>query len=69
MSVSIIVKVSSANSRADFNGDKQVNITDFLLFVEAFGSTNPKFDIDGDGAVGITDFLLFVESFGKTVDG
>ena len=69
LSVSIIVKVSSANPRADFNGDKQVNITDFLLFVEAFGSTNPKFDIDGDGAVGITDFLLFVESFGKTVDG
>ena len=69
LSVSIIVKVSSANPKADFNGDKQVNITDFLLFVEAFGSTNPKFDIDGDGAVGITDFLLFVESFGKTVDG
>ena len=69
LSVSIIVKVSSANPKADFNGDKQVNITDFLLFVEAFGSTNSQFDIDGDGTVGITDFLLFVEAFGKTVDG
>ena len=69
LSVSIIVKVSSANPRADFNGDKQVNITDFLLFVEAFGSTNSQFDIDGNGVVDITDFLLFVESFGKTVDG
>ena len=69
LSVSIIVKVSSANSKADFNGDKQVNITDFLLFVQAFGSTNSKFDIDGNGVVDITDFLLFVESFGKTVDG
>ncbi len=67
--VSIIVKVDSANPKADFNGDKQVNITDFLLFVEAFGSANSQFDIDGDGVVGITDFLLFVESFGKKVDG
>ena len=69
LSVSIIVKAASANARADFNGDKVVDITDFLLFVEAFGSTNSQFDINGDGAVDITDFLLFVESFGKTVDG
>ncbi len=69
LSVSIIVKVASANPRADFDGDGVIGITDFLLFVEAFGSTNSKFDIDGDGVVGITDFLLFVEAFGKTVDG
>ena len=71
LSVSIIVQaqVPSANPKADFNGDKQVNITDFLLFVQAFGSTNSKFDINGDGAVDITDFLLFVQSFGKTVNG
>ena len=69
LSVSIVVKVASANPRADFDGDGVIGITDFLLFVEAFGSTNSKFDIDGDGVVGITDFLLFVEAFGKTVDG
>ena len=69
LSVSIIVKVSSANPKADFDGDGVVGITDFLLFVEAFGSTDSKFDIDGDGVVGVTDFLLFVESFGKKVDG
>ena len=71
LSVSVIVQAQtpSANPKADFNGDKKVDITDFLLFVEAFGSTNSKFDINGDGAVDITDFLLFVESFGKTVNG
>ncbi len=69
LSVSIIVKVSSANPKADFDGDGVVGITDFLLFVEAFGSTDSKFDIDGDGVVGVTDFLLFVEAFGKKVDG
>ena len=69
LSVSIIVKVPSANPKADFDGDGEVGITDFLLFVKAFGSTNSQFDIDGDGEVGITDFLLFVQSFGKKVDG
>ena len=69
LSVSIIVKVPSANPKADFDGDGMVGITDFLLFVEAFGSTNSQFDIDGDGVVGILDFLLFVESFGKTING
>ena len=67
LSVSITVRISSANPRADFNGDKEVNITDFLLFVNAFGSSESKYDIDGDGVVGLPDFLLFVESFGKTV--
>ena len=71
VSVSVIVQAQapSANLKADFNGDKEVNITDFLLFVQAFGSTNSKFDINGDGAVDITDFLFFVESFGKKVSG
>ena len=59
----------------DFDGDGQVGITDFLLFVEVFGTQSgqenfdPKFDLDSDGTVGITDFLIFVESFGKTVNG
>jgi len=59
----------------DFDGDGQVGIMDFLIFVEAFGTqrgqTNfdPKFDLDSDGTVGITDFLIFVNAFGKTVNG
>ena len=59
----------------DFNGDGQVGITDFLLFVQAFGTHrgqenfDPKFDLDNDGTVGITDFLIFVNAFGKTVKG
>ena len=59
----------------DFDGDGQIGITDFLLFVEAFGTQSgqanfdPKFDLDNDGTVGITDFLIFVDNFGKTVNG
>ena len=59
----------------DFDGDGQVGIPDFLLFVEAFGiqrgqeNFDPKFDLDSDGTVGIPDFLIFVNAFGKTVNG
>ena len=59
----------------DFDGDGQVGIADFLLFVEVFGTRsgqenfNSKFDLDNDETVGITDFLIFVDNFGKTVNG
>ena len=59
----------------DFDGDGQVGITDFLLFVQVFGTQSgqenfdPKFDLDSDGTVGITDFLIFVDNFGKTANG
>ena len=59
----------------DFDGDGQVGITDFLFFVEAFGTHSEqknfesKFDLDNDGTVGISDFLIFIDAFGKTVNG
>ena len=59
----------------DFDGDGEVGITDFLLFVEVFGTQSgqnnfdPRFDLDGNGIVDITDFLLFVDSFGKAISG
>ncbi len=59
----------------DFDGDRQVGISDFLLFVDAFGTQrgqekfDPKFDLDSNGRVGIPDFLIFVNAFGKPVTG
>ena len=59
----------------DFDGDRQVGIADFLLFVDAFGTHSgqenfdSKFDLDSDGTVGIPDFLIFVNAFGKPVNG
>ena len=67
----------SQNSRPpspDFNGNGIVDIPDFLLFVEAFGSKEgqeryeSKYDLNGNGEIGISDFLLFVDSFGKVVN-
>ena len=57
----------------DFDGDRIVGISDFLLFVEQFGFSEndegyeARFDLDGDGMIGIGDFLIFVDNFGKKV--
>lgn len=55
----------------DFNGDGEVNISDFLLFVDQFGLKagdpryDAKFDLDGNGSVSVSDFLIFATYFGK----
>jgi len=57
----------------DFDGDRVIDISDFLLFVAHFGTSSsdpdfdPRFDIDGDGIVGISDFLAFASAFGKQI--
>jgi hypothetical protein len=56
---------------ADFDGDRRVSFTDFLMFTRAFGKrlllSDPdrKFDLDNDGRVGFEDFLLFAARFGE----
>ncbi len=64
--------VSTAPS-PDFDGDGTVGISDFLLFVNHFGTSrgsagyDAEYDLDGNDAIGISDFLIFVDSFGKEV--
>ena len=56
---------------ADFDGDGIVGFSDFLAFVEKFGSRQgdetyqAKYDLDGNGVIEFSDFLVFVDSFGK----
>ena len=63
----------NANPSPDFDGDGTVGISDFLLFVDVFGSRQggegyeARFDLDGDGTIGISDFLIFVNNFGKEI--
>ena len=58
---------------ADFNGNGEVDIADFLQFVDAYGtqtgdaSYDAKFDLDNNGVIGIPDFLIFVDLYGQTV--
>lgn len=56
--------------RSDFNGDGNVDYTDFLFFADAFGTRDifpgyvAEADLDGDGQVAFPDFLIFVSDFG-----
>ena len=66
----------SANTTpsADFDGDGIVGFSDFLAFVEKFGSRQGdgtyqvRYDLDGNGEIGIPDFLIFVDNFGQEVN-
>ena len=58
----------------DFDGDRRVGFTDFLIFAEHFGTRqgdgqyDALMDLDSDGAIGFTDFLIFAEAFGTVIN-
>ena len=66
---------ADSNCPGDFDGDLRVTLSDFLLFVDVYGSSqgdanyNPQVDMDGNGIVNIADFLAFVEVFGQAFFG
>ncbi|MEQ8318302.1 MAG: GC-type dockerin domain-anchored protein [Phycisphaerales bacterium] len=49
--------------RADFDGDGQLTIFDFLAFQNAFDSGDLRADFDGDGVLTLFDFLAFQNEF------
>lgn len=70
----IVIRQAPSQTRsADLNSDGDVNFSDFLLFVAAFGTSeggagyNAAADLDGDGTVAFSDFLIFASAFGKPV--
>lgn len=50
----------------DVNCDSIVNILDFQLLNNLFGTNNPDADLNGDGIVNILDFQILNNNFGKT---
>ena len=71
-SVTLTARVDlSSGPSADFDGDGSVGISDFLQFVNHFGTSrggagyDAKYDLDSDGTIGISDFLVFVNNFGS----
>ena len=68
----VSLEVSTGPS-PDFDGNGTVGISDFLQFVNHFGTSrggagyDAKYDLDGNDAIGISDFLIFVNSFGSQV--
>ena len=57
---------------ADFDENNQVGLSDFVLFLDAFGTTssspnwNPIFDLDSNGEIGLSDFVIFLDNFGTS---
>jgi hypothetical protein len=49
--------------RADIDGNGQVNLQDFLAFLQLFATADPRADFDGNGAVNLQDFLGFLQAF------
>ena len=60
--------VSARAAAADFDGGGQVDLPDFLLFADAFGSPRVEYDLDDSGTVDFADFLAFADAFGQNVD-
>ena len=53
-----------AIASVDFDNSRHVDFSDFVIFVDSFGSINAAMDLDGDGDVGFFDFWLFAAAFG-----
>ena len=57
------VVVLPGSCRADFDGDGELTIFDFLAFQTAFDAGDTAADFDGDGRLTIFDFLAFQSEF------
>ena len=59
----------------DLDGNDSINIADFGLLRNAFGSASgdpsflPQADLNGDGSVNIQDFVIFRQGFGQSGPG
>jgi len=50
----------------DINGDEVVDIQDFIILSNAFGTNNQNADLNDDTIVDIQDFIILSNSFGNT---
>ena len=56
----------------DFDGDLDVDFSDFLAFTGVFGLSSSdanydaRMDMNGDGVINFADFLIFISGFGTT---
>ena len=54
---------------ADCNGDKKLDLFDFLCFVNDFNSGGAYSNCNGDGSHDLFDFLCFVNAFNAGCGG
>ena len=66
--IDVLVCEDETDCPGDFDGNNEVGLSDFSLFLVAFGSNDSNFDINEDGNVDVADFGLFLVAFGSTCD-
>ena len=51
----------------DFDGNGEVDFSDFVMFVQNYQVENSVglYDLTGDGKVNLSDFLVFAQNYGK----
>ena len=73
LSIRVFLQAATPPS-PDFDGNGIVGISDFVLFVDVFGSQagqagyETKYDLNVDGEIGISDFQIFLARFGDEVN-
>jgi V8-like Glu-specific endopeptidase len=60
---------SPSTCDADINGDGNVDVSDILAMVSAWGTNDPAADVNGDGTVGVADLLLVIDGWGPCEGG
>jgi hypothetical protein len=48
---------------ADMNGDGQVNVQDFLLFLQLFSAGDSRADVNGTGDINVQDYLAYLQLY------
>ena len=54
-------------TEADFDGNGKIEFSDFLLFVQAYGTSQARYDLNDSGKVDFSDFVVFVSVYGQDV--
>ena len=67
LTTDMAVKIGDYLLVGDINGDGIVNILDYTLLSNAFGTNNLSADLNKDGIVNIVDYTLLSNNFGKAV--
>jgi hypothetical protein len=57
---------TSSSLLGDINGDGVVNLQDYILLSNAFGTNDSSADLNKDSIVNIQDYVLLSNNFGKT---
>jgi hypothetical protein len=58
-----IGNTTGAPCRPDINGDGQVNVADFLAFLQLYAAGDTRADFNNDSQVNVQDFLAFLAAY------